>query len=208
MPEPINRRTQQKQATREQIFLAAKRLFVKKGFEKSTLREVAREAGVAPGTIFTHFQDKVDLLTAVLEEEVEALVAESCQSFPSDAPLIDQLMHIPQGLFPHYAKHRKLFHPLMKEAFFLDPKQGEKLFRQFEAHRQSMEQLFERAKEKGEIAADADTALASYCFFSHYVFLLIGLMSNPEQKVDETLNKLASMLEVMLDGFRPKEPSS
>jgi len=199
-------RQQQKDATRQLVFDAAKTLFAAKGFEKTTLREVAKQAGVAPGTIFTHFEDKVALLIEVLREEIEVLVTTTCQTFPCDANIHDQLMHIPKGLFPHYAKHRNLFHPLLKEAFFLDPKRAESLHLQFEGHRQSTEELIKNGKERGEIDPDADTHLASYCFFSHYIFLLIGLMSNPDQTVEQSLTQLSTMVDAMLEGFRPKEP--
>ena len=203
LPKPTSR-LQQKETTRQQIFDAAKSLFEEKGFEKTTLREIARVAGVAPGTIFTHFSDKVALLVSVLKEEVDILVESHCKTLPCEADLHTQLMHIPRALFPHYAEHRALFQPLLKEAFFLDPERGESLRQQFEIHRQATEQLFEAAKTRGEIAADADVCTASYCFFSHYIFQLIGLMSNPNQSAEEALTLLSQMVHAMLEGFRPK----
>ena len=51
---------------RQEILQAAARVFAQKGFEKSTTREIAQEAGVAEGTIYTHFASKQQLLTALV----------------------------------------------------------------------------------------------------------------------------------------------
>ena len=54
-------------ARREQIIEAATRVFAEKGFRRATTREVAREAGVSEGTIYNYFEDKDDLLMAILD---------------------------------------------------------------------------------------------------------------------------------------------
>jgi AcrR family transcriptional regulator len=58
---------------RREILAAAGRVFARKGFERSTTAEIAREAGVAEGTIFRYFPTKRDLLVSV----VTSLVMES-----------------------------------------------------------------------------------------------------------------------------------
>src|SRR5262249_52343524 len=56
------------QATRQRILDAAQRLIEKSGFIRLTTKEIAREAGVAEGTIFKHFRRKDDLCRAVVLE--------------------------------------------------------------------------------------------------------------------------------------------
>jgi AcrR family transcriptional regulator len=62
----------EKAATRQRILDAAKRLFRLKGFEQATTREIAREVGVATGTMFNYFPSKeavvVELAVAALEK--------------------------------------------------------------------------------------------------------------------------------------------
>jgi AcrR family transcriptional regulator len=52
--------------TRQQIVQAAYRLFLDHGFHATSMRQVARHAGVALGGIYNHFTSKEDLFTAVL----------------------------------------------------------------------------------------------------------------------------------------------
>ena len=62
--------------TRAALVAAAGRFFREQGFERTTTGQVAREAGVAEGTVFLHYGSKVGLLVAVMREYYEALVAD------------------------------------------------------------------------------------------------------------------------------------
>lgn len=60
VPDPLATR-------REQILDAATIVFAEKGFHRATIREVARAAGVADGTIYNYFENKAALLLGLLE---------------------------------------------------------------------------------------------------------------------------------------------
>lgn len=53
-------------ARRTQILEAAARVFAEKGFHPSTVRDVAKAAGVADGTIYNYFENKSALLLGLL----------------------------------------------------------------------------------------------------------------------------------------------
>ncbi|PRZ16550.1 TetR family transcriptional regulator [Laceyella sediminis] len=53
---------------RRQIIEGAVRLFVKKGFHKTTTREIARECGLSIGTMYEYIQSKEDVLYLVCED--------------------------------------------------------------------------------------------------------------------------------------------
>jgi AcrR family transcriptional regulator len=50
------------------IVEAAFRVFGELGFSSTTMKRIADEAGIAPGSIYTYFQDKEDLFRAAVEE--------------------------------------------------------------------------------------------------------------------------------------------
>ena len=52
---------------RTQILDAAMAVFAERGYHRATIREVARTAGVADGTIYNYFADKEALLLACLD---------------------------------------------------------------------------------------------------------------------------------------------
>lgn len=51
---------------RAQILAAASRVFAHQGFHRTTVRDVAREAGIADGTIYLYFASKRELLLELL----------------------------------------------------------------------------------------------------------------------------------------------
>lgn len=59
---------QQNTNTRTQLIAAAYRVLGEKGYEATSIKEIAREAGVAPGLIYYYFANKEELLLAVLHE--------------------------------------------------------------------------------------------------------------------------------------------
>jgi AcrR family transcriptional regulator len=54
-------------ARRKQILDAATQVFAEKGFHRATIKEIARVAGIADGTIYTYFSSKDEVLLAVLD---------------------------------------------------------------------------------------------------------------------------------------------
>jgi AcrR family transcriptional regulator len=64
-------RSQQRLITRERILLTARRLFLSASFEQVGVREIAAEAGVATGTVIAAFGSKVDLLNAIVVEDLQ-----------------------------------------------------------------------------------------------------------------------------------------
>lgn len=54
--------------TRKAILESARRLFSRRGFERTSLSDIAKYAGVTRGAIYWHFEDKGELLCALCEE--------------------------------------------------------------------------------------------------------------------------------------------
>jgi AcrR family transcriptional regulator len=62
-------------ATRERLLRAAEQLFSKRGYEASSMAEVAERAGAGIGTLYHHFPDKRALLLAMIDEWTERELA-------------------------------------------------------------------------------------------------------------------------------------
>lgn len=69
-------REEQKQRTRARILAAARKLFADPGYDETTIRMIAAEAGVAPGSVFTTFESKEDVLFAITGELFEEIAAD------------------------------------------------------------------------------------------------------------------------------------
>lgn len=61
-------KTKKAEETKTRIILSAQKLFYKKGFEATSVREITEEAGCAKGTFYLYFETKLDLLIHITNE--------------------------------------------------------------------------------------------------------------------------------------------
>ena len=59
---------------RQRIMSAAIKAFARNGYYQATIADVAREAGVAAGTIYLYFKNKDALLISIFEENVQRFI--------------------------------------------------------------------------------------------------------------------------------------
>jgi AcrR family transcriptional regulator len=59
------RKERERERRRQQIMVAAKRVFSDKGFSKSTMEDIAKEAELSPGTLYLYFKNKDELYASL-----------------------------------------------------------------------------------------------------------------------------------------------
>ena len=59
------RKEREKERRRQQIIVAAKRVFSEKGFNKATMEDIAKEAELSPGTLYLYFKNKEELYASL-----------------------------------------------------------------------------------------------------------------------------------------------
>lgn len=59
------RKEREKERRRQQIIIAAKRIFSIKSFNKATMEDIAKEAEISPGTIYIYFKNKDELYASL-----------------------------------------------------------------------------------------------------------------------------------------------
>src|SRR5690242_12342830 len=74
-PKIMGRRERKKAATRKAISDAATELFVERGFDAVSIREIAEKADVSPTTVLAHFPQKEALVFDEDEQQRAELVA-------------------------------------------------------------------------------------------------------------------------------------
>jgi TetR/AcrR family transcriptional regulator, mexJK operon transcriptional repressor len=68
---PKQERAQRK---RNALLASGSELFIKNGYEHTTAKEIASNAGVATGTFYRYFSDKRQLLMSLLEDKLEKIM--------------------------------------------------------------------------------------------------------------------------------------
>src|SRR2546430_4563863 len=59
-------------AARDELRAAALRVFARRGYREAGVDEIAAEAGYSKGALYWHFSSKAELLTALLDERIDA----------------------------------------------------------------------------------------------------------------------------------------
>lgn len=59
------RKERERERRRQQIIVAAKRVFCEKGFNRATMEDIAKEAELSPGTLYLYFKNKDELYASL-----------------------------------------------------------------------------------------------------------------------------------------------
>jgi AcrR family transcriptional regulator len=139
------------QRNRESILEAAKQEFTRSGANAS-LEEIAKQAGVGPGTLYRHFPTREALLIEVYRKEVEKLAAAE-REFAETLPPVEALRAW-MLLFVDYIAAKQIIAPALN-ALAGDPKKV------FEASYgqvwEAIRALVKRAIKSGDIRKDLDS---------------------------------------------------
>lgn len=96
----LSRQQLKSQETRNRIFLAAKKILKKNGYEALSIKNICEEAGVSNGSFYHHFKTKDDLLSYYIEEQ-PGISPELLQTPAGTSDVINTIVHI----YLNYAKY-------------------------------------------------------------------------------------------------------
>ena len=112
--------TAKAEETRVRILDAALRLFRERGFEKTTMRDVATEAGVATGAAYYYYRSKEELVMAFYLRTDEESREGFAHAIASSKELKKRVRGLIDVKFEQFAQHRELLLALLKAG--IDPR--------------------------------------------------------------------------------------
>ncbi len=84
----LERKGREKLELRSQILEAATELFLKEGFEKTSMRSIAEKIEYSPATIYLHFKDKNEIFQAIHDKGFEKFFAKLSLSQHIEHPFL------------------------------------------------------------------------------------------------------------------------
>lgn len=192
----------------QRILSAAAERIAHYGYDKTTVEEIARDAGISKGAIYLHFKSKEQLFEALLLREADVLVANYFELLDSD----------PKGItifnIYRYGLEVTEKSPLIKAMFIQDRRVlGDYLrhvrdtaaYRQLTSFGIEAVRQFQRA---GLIRADIDAENVSYLLNAlRYGILAVGDYTPSEQT--PTMKQLGEPLAQLLEsGIAPRDGES
>lgn len=161
--------------TRLKIIEAARQSFLTRGVSRTSMEQIAAEAGVTRGAIYWHFANKKEIFTAMREQVFLPLIDrmdENLQLENIDDPL-EQLIQFLNGTIEtlnESLETRQTYEILMIKCEYVDDlvEVLDQMLDNCARITEKIEQLYSRAKEKGQLRANqspAELAMDTHLFF-------------------------------------------
>lgn len=152
---------------RQQFVDAARRLIIKNGSEHVTVRELAKAVGLTEGALYRHFRSKSDVLSFLVDDIEETLLAEMSSAGQEDLSPLAALDAILARHLSLVEQRRGVSFQVIAEIISLgDKKLNKKAFDTITKYTARIEGLLIEGIRVGEIRDDIDAASAAMLLFS------------------------------------------
>jgi AcrR family transcriptional regulator len=112
-------KSSRKNTRKQQILLAASRVFSKKGYHATSISDICAKSGVARGTIYLYFENKRDIFETLIKDFSSSML-ENIRMFSLDEPLCDQFDRNIRHFAEIIVQNRDLTKIIASEAVGLD----------------------------------------------------------------------------------------
>lgn len=116
MPKGIPLTEEEQQRRRREIFDASAHLFLEKGFNETSMREIAQAAGVGKSTLYDYFKSKDEILICYFEEEIKKISKHAQEIIARDLDISGKLRQIMQMHLEYLVAHKNLYLQLTIES--------------------------------------------------------------------------------------------
>jgi TetR/AcrR family fatty acid metabolism transcriptional regulator len=192
---------------RKQIQEAALRVFARKGYRNTVVEDVAKEAGVSKGTIYTYFDRKEELLGAVARGLMAELEGREEAILESDRPPLEKIRAMLHE-FVDAVGHREGFANVMLDIWGAGLRNPDRFGIDFAAlyaeYRALLRTLLREAQARGDVPADL-TSVAPTVLIGAIEGVLLQWLLDPEN-VDFP-EAADDVIDLLYEGIRADDAS-
>lgn len=187
---------------RERIRRASRDLFSKQGFEATTLRQIAKRAHVALGTLFNYAHDKRDLTFLIFNEELAELVDGAIAASSGGGHLSRQLMLLWEPHYHYFAKAPALTRLLLREMTFYSEGTEAGRFHAIRARVLAhIEELVRKAQKQGALDDVESPRTITLLLFFVYSGAVRWWIAKDRPSPDEGLADLKRLIDIQIAGL-------
>ena len=186
-------RAQQAQQTRATLLETALNLFAEQGYTKTSIRAIARQAGLSDGLLYHHFPEGKQQILAVLLQQGVAEALSQLNQMNQDleqAPLRQVLQTLCQLGEYLFSTHARLLKIILRESEHMQLAEIDVISQMFALRQQWLSHLLQRRHQAGEVremnfdfAAQQFMATNLNAGLSQLLHLKVGVpLSDPQQR--------------------------
>ena len=187
---------------REAILSAATRVFARRGFFNAQVADVAREAGVAAGTVYLYFRSKDDLLTSIFEESMTGALEQTEGALEGVTDPIERLHRLARVHLGRLGSQRDL-----AVVFQVELRQSTKFMERFSAaqlrtYLDHLRDAVRDAQEAGLFRADVNPTLAAKAIFGALDEMVTNwVLSNRDYRLVDDADPV---IDLLVNGMKAK----
>jgi len=195
------RRALAKQQTREKILAAGRELFMARGYEGATIRDIAKAAGMSTGAVFASFADKAELFDEIIADDYEALRTEMELAVQDATDVQAALLGLFGAAYRSHIHRLPLVCAAMSVGWTRDPKTAGRSREALKPIVDLIRNALQDGVDRGELASHTDVRLLRGIVWEVY---LSGYRAAVYEgwTADEMLARLAQQLKIILAGVR------
>ena len=162
VPPSTQRRAREKTERRAAILAAAEQVIIARGFAEASIDVIAREAGLAAGTVYLYFPGKEALLQELLGSKIQKLNDAVAAQTAADRPFARALPAVVQAMFRHFETEHAFFEIFVRERieFARTAAQSDAMFRRIEEGTDHLAAWIGAAQKRGETGKAKPKSLA------------------------------------------------
>ena len=196
------KRTRRGPHTRQQILDASLRLFSERGFARTTVRDIARQAGITDAAIYYHFESKQELLEALVEERGFLNSLQNLARLQADAPLKETLHWVARGAINIMDQNRDFLRLIIMEGLGGDEAALEQYNRLVGLWEDALTAVLRRYQDKGELPSNSYGTVARHIIYTILMTFqesLLGRHVPPSAPAEDRRAALAEFVAPALD---------
>lgn len=112
----FSRKERDRQLRRADIYKAAEHQFAVKGYHRATIRDIAKQAQYAIGTVYLHFKDKDALYLSLFEEKMKAMMSAIEENMPEGVDAKGRLEIFVRESLAYFEENLDFFRIFVSEA--------------------------------------------------------------------------------------------
>jgi AcrR family transcriptional regulator len=160
------KRTRRGPYTRQQILDASLRLFSERGFARTTVRDIARQAGITDAAIYYHFQSKRELLEALVEERGFLTSLQNLERVEAALPLREMVLWMAAGAINLMDENRDFLRLIIMEGLGGDEAALEQYTRLLDLWENALSAVLQRYEKKGDLRNIPPDELARHIIYT------------------------------------------
>lgn len=205
---PLGLREKNKLEKLRRIKAAARKLFIQKGFDDATTREIAQLAGVGIGTVFTYADNKRDLLFLIANQDLAEVTERAEASVRDDASCLQNLLTVFRHHYELFGRQPELSRLMLREMTFYD---SGRQAAEFQAIRERIIRLVgsvvKKAFDRREIHSSEDPSFIGWVAFSIFQVEMRRWLTSKKLDTETGMDALQRALRLFMQGVAPASGS-